>query len=444
MINQFVYELYLDDCKVYKNSELNYVFHEYLNYMNENNNSTLLIKKKLQDDNKKYTLYLETIIYNSKNLSFYSVENDNYYHISNCSYLSNLVNLHTFSSQKVQVESNNCSKENICNTKVLNKKIVPIKTHNKVKVIDFNTNTQTNINVENSKKTIQKEVDNESDVDDEKLEELQKMIKDLEEMKDDNLNELKEKEEIILNKEMEERFEKSKERTINEKRKELNNIFEADRRLYLNFKEIITEIQKQKEDIENGIIDKRRPSELKKHELTARMHVINDKEFEIPILFKHKFPIFEFMNQNKLLDNDKSFLVFKTIYYNNYELDTESRKYFGNKVYLLNDEEYKIFEEIFNDEQKILIREFTKFLNRKTLNIEKLISDSLNNSKKEFSKISSNNDYNNMFEKRFINNSDESDEENNDNESDEDDSTIYSDEDNESSEDDEQDENNKA
>ena len=232
------------------------------------------------------------------------------------------------------------------------------------------------------------------------------MINDLEDIKDKNLIQLKEKQQLITNKDMEERYVKSKEKTYDDKRKELNNIFESDKRLYYNFKDIINEIQKQKDNIKEGIIDKRRPYELKKYELTARIHVNDDKEFEIPILFKHKYPIYDFMSQNNLLNHEKSFLIFKIIYYNNYELETESRKYFENKVYLLNDNENLIFEETFNNEQKILIREFNDCISKKTLNIEKLISNSMNETKKGFEKTSGN-DYNNIFNIKTINEDEE-------------------------------------
>ena len=413
--NQFIFELYLNDCKVYKNSEINYVFHEYLNYMNEKKDYKLIIKKKLHDEDKKYPLYLETIIYNSSNLSFLSVENNNYYQINNHSYLYNLVNLRNNNTVNNNNNINNTVNNNNNvnntvnnNTQKLNKKIVPIKIHNKVKVIDYDTNKEKS---NTQKQELEQQCivnDGIDNIDEQKLLELEKMINDLEDIKDKNLNELKEKQQIIINKEMEERYEKSKEKTYDDKRKELNNIFENDKRLYYNFKDIINEIEKQKDNIKESIVDKRRPSELKKYELTARIHINDNKEFEIPVLFKHKYPIYEFMCHNNLLDHEKSFLIFKIIYYTNYELDTESRKFFGNKVYLLNDNENLIFEETYNTEQKILIKDFNESLNKKTLNIEKLISNSMNESKLGFQKTSGNN-YNNMFDNSTINEEDSND-----------------------------------
>ena len=437
--NQFIFELYINDSKFYKNFEINYVFHEYLNYMNEKKNYTLIIKKKLHDDDKKYPLYLETIIYNPANLSFCSVENNNYYQINNYNYLYNLVNLTNNNLSNNNVNNNTVNNNTVTNntvtdntvnsTQKLNKKMLPIKIQNKIKVVDYDTN----INTENIKESEHKcisetdrtdrtdrtvETDKTDEIDEQKLFELEKMIKDLEDIKDKNLIQLKEKQQLIANKDMEERYEKSKEKTYDDKRKEINNIFENDKRLYYNFKDIINEIQKQKDNINENNIDNRRPSELKKYELTARIHITNNKEFEIPILFKHKYPIFEFMNQNNLLDHEKSFLVFKIIYYTNYELDTESRKYFGNKVYLLNDNENLIFEETFNNEQKIAIREFNDFINKKPINIEKIISSSMNESKKGFEKTSGN-DYKNMFDNNIIN-----EEESDDYDSDEDSEII--------------------
>ena len=45
--NEFIYELYYNDFIIYKNFNLNYVFHEYLSYQKNANYDNLVIKKKL-------------------------------------------------------------------------------------------------------------------------------------------------------------------------------------------------------------------------------------------------------------------------------------------------------------------------------------------------------------------------------------------------------------
>ena len=71
----------------------------------------------------------------------------------------------------------------------------------------------------------------------------------------------------------------------------------------------------------------------------------------------------------------------------------------------MNDTENLIFEETFNcnNELKILIKEFNEFISKKILNIEKLISSSMNESKIGFEKSSGNNNYNNIFNIKTIN-----------------------------------------
>jgi hypothetical protein len=362
-MSKIVYELWLDEqfC-LYKNTKLNYVFHEYLSY---NTNHNLLIKKKLNDSCKKFNLYLETISYNKSNNTFVSNTNKAY-SISNIDYLNNLIigNSVQITPPQIPFQTNN--------------KFISIKKYPspKVKIVDFDNNID-NDNLITVEPEESEESEESEDVDESKLKELEDLIENMENLKDDKIEQLKQEEEILQNKDTEERRVKMEERLITDKKKELKNIFEADKRLYFNLSGIIKLVEQFKKDQENDIVDNRRPQELSKDELKAKVIVSQGKDFEIPVMFAHKFPILKFMDEQNLINNEHSMLVYKMIYYSNYELKTESRKFFGDKVYLLNQQELDIYNSEFNDNEKLLIQNFTNELINKIIDIEKLISKSI-------------------------------------------------------------------
>ncbi len=362
MLNKYIYELYSSTHELlYKNTNLNFVFHEYISYLKYENMQNLIIKKKLNDNNKKFPLYVEIILYNGK------------YFESKTGRIYNYI----YENLSVSDNVSSVSVNNINNKKILLKKPFP----KKVKIINFNKedlNKKTDDNVKNDIYYL----DNE-----EKLKELEELINKMEKLKDEQLEELEKEKEILQNKDTEDRKNKMFERTMNDKRKELLNIFEADKRLYYKFNEIIMEVNKLKDNIKNNIEDKRKNSELTKAELTAKALVKNNKDFEIPLLFIHKYPIFNFLDNNKLLNNDYAFLAFKQIYYKNYELTTESRKYFGDKVYLFNEEDEILYNKNFNHEQKNLIQSYSNELNNKTIDIEKIITKNIDKTTNFINKI---------------------------------------------------------
>jgi hypothetical protein len=356
-MTQFTYQLWLNDqfC-LYESVKLSYVFHEYLSY---NTNYNLLIKKKLNDSYKKFDLYLETIKYNKNNNTFIS-NNNKVYSISNIDYLNNLSTNQTM--QTIEPMSN----KQIKSTKIIDSKKYPVMP--KVKIVDFDTNKES----PNNSTLVTLEPFDEA-----KLQELEDLIENMENLKDEELEKLKGEEAILQIKDTEKRRVKMEERLVTDKKKELKNIFEADKRLYFNLSVMTKLVVQFKKDQENGIVDTRRPHELTKDELKAKVIVGQGRDFEIPVMFAHKFPIFKFMDEQNFINNEHSLLVYKMIYYNNYELKTESRNFFGDKVYLLNDEELNIYNSDFCDDEKLLIKNFTNELINKTIDVEKLISKSI-------------------------------------------------------------------
>ncbi len=361
-MSYYTYQLWLDEqfC-LYENSRLNYVFHEYLSY---NTNYNLVIKKKLNDPHKKFALYLEMINYDKNNHRFVS-NNNKIYSISDIDYLNNFTK-----TSQVQTLS----------TPHVNNPVISVKKYPvtpKVKIVDFDTN----------KESPKDETDDKIiEINDAKLKELEDLIENMENLKDEQLEKLKKEEEDLQNKDMQERRVKMEERLVLDKKKELKNIFEADQRLYLTFSNIIKKVQEFKDNEEKGIIDSRRPTELTKDELKAKLIFSSGKDFEIPIMFAHKYPIFKFMDEHNFLNTSHSFLVYKLIYYSNYELTTESRKFFGNKVYLLNEDELNILDSEITSDEKLLINNFTKELTNKKIDIEKLISKSIGDTQDFFKK----------------------------------------------------------
>ena len=370
--NEFVYELYFNDIMIYKNFNLNYVFHEYLSYLKNKNYTNLVIKKKLNDSTKKFDLYLEDIYYqNNKFLS-----ENNVYDITNVNCLKEFLNNN--------VVQNNVNTTKIIDQKITKNKVIVKKPDTKIKIVDYNKDKSDLLDITDVK--IDKPSDDIEELDESKLQELEELILKMEILKEEEQEKLKKQEEIIQLNEMNEREKKMQERSINEKRKEINNIYEADKRVYYKFKEIIEEIKNQKL---NGI-DKR-PSEMTKSELTANCLIKNDKEFEIPVLFMHKFPIFKFLDENNLLENSFGLLAYKQIYYKNYELHTESRKYFGDKVYLFNEEDIQNYNENLSKETITLIEQFSNMISTKIIDIEKLVSNKFDQSSKDFNKMFQNN-----------------------------------------------------
>ena len=364
--NSHIYELTVNNICVYRNNDLNVVFHEYLNYYLSDSHLGLLIRKKLYDENKKFPLILENIKFDSIQSKFLS-DSGHIYEIQHINYLRQLlINEPNLQTQQVQVIK---KPEQI--KMPINKPSLP-----KVKVVTFEKKEE--------KSEEQKKNNYEEEIDEEKLKELEEMIGKLEELKEQEVERMEKEKEIIANKEMEDRQIKMKERNIKDKRKEINNIFEADRRLYMNFSEIIKEIDKLKENEKNNIVDERRISQLTSAERRARVIFKNNDEFKIPELFIHKYPIFEFMDKENIINHEYAVLPFKQIYYKNYETTTESRKYFGDEVYMFNEEDEQNYENYFNIEQREKINQFSNLISQKIVDIEKIISQKVDQNRDIF------------------------------------------------------------
>lgn len=380
----YLYELFIDNLSVYKSTNLNFVFHEYLNFM-KLNKKNMIIKKKLLDNMKHFDLFLEEIIFDSKLKIFKSDVQT--YDLSSVSYLTKLLN---------ETNSNNEVKKENTEQKV---KITPNKNLPKVKVVNFNK-----VEKEIKQEEVKEEI--EPKLDENKLEELEELILKLEEEKEKQEEILEKEKEIISNKEMEEREIKMKERSINDKRKEINNIFESDKRLYFNFKEIQELMEKYKKNPD--LFKNSNYYSLSQNERRAKLLVDNNQNFEIPDLFLHKYPIFKFLDENNLIDNYTLF-AYKLIYYSNYEKNTESRKYFGDDVYLLNKDDEKLFNENFTDEEKELIYKFSLELSNKIVDMEKVISKKLQSNTDKIFKSNTNykQEYENISQSSESDNSDE-------------------------------------
>jgi hypothetical protein len=365
--NSYIYELSINNLCVFRNSNINFVFHEYLNYLKEDSRHNLIIQKKLNDTNKRFPLYLENIMYNIQQKKF--ISDSQIYSINEVPYLMKLIN-----EEIVQINVQDKKQEFV---KIpINKPNMP-----KVKVVNFEKENKKDIDENNDENN-----------DEESLKELEEMINKMEELKEQEVEKMQKEKEIVSNKEMEDRKIKMRDRTMKDKRKEINNIFEADRRLYFSFLEIIRELEKLKENEKNNIIDNRRISELTPIERKVRVLFGNNEDFIIPELFVHKFPIFSFMDKENIINHEYVLLAFKQIYYRNYETNTESRKYFGEEVYMFNEEDDENYEKYFNVEQRELINNYSNEISDKLIDVEKLISKKIDQNRdifkqKDFSKI---------------------------------------------------------
>jgi hypothetical protein len=378
--NSYIYELSINNLCVFRNSNINFVFHEYLNYLKEDSRHNLIIKKKLNDTSKRFPLYLENITYNIQQKKF--ISDSQIYSINEVSYLMRLIN-----EEPIQTNVQDKKKEF---AKIpINKPNMP-----KVKVVNFEKENNKDIKDIKEIKEIKEEnleaIDEK--IDEEKLKELEEMISKMEELKEQEVEKMQKEKEIVSNKEMEDRKIKMRDRTMKDKRKEINNIFEADRRLYFSFLEIIRELEKLKENEKNNINDNRRISELTPVERKAKVLFGNNEDFIIPELFVHKFPIFSFIDEENIINHEHVLLAFKQIYYRNYETNTESRKYFGEEVYMFNEEDDENYEKYFNVEQRELINNYSNEISNKLIDVEKLINKKIDQNRdifkqKDFSRI---------------------------------------------------------
>ena len=357
-----IFELFLDDIMIYSSTNVYYVFHEYLSYNKLNKiieTNRLIIKKKLNDPSKKFPLYFETIDYDKFTNRFYSSNNKNkidYYAIDSIKYLADLC-IQPQSELKTKVQD----KKKIINTKI--------------KVIDYKPN-------------LEPESEPEPEITDEKLAELEELIENMENLKEQEKEKLIKEQNCIAQTEMIEREEKTKARVFLEKKKELENIYTSDKRLYYKFKEI-------KSLIKNNNIPDKPNFELTQNELTAKSYITSNKEFMIPLLFLHKYPIFEFLDNNNFINHDAEFFIYKLIYYTNYELNTESRKFYGDEIYLLNAEETEFCNNNITNLEQELIDTFEKSINNNLIDIEKLVSTEIKNNN------NNNTNINNTIDKIF-------------------------------------------
>jgi len=346
MNNTYIYELFIDDMFTYGNFDYTYVFHEYLNYLPKTN---IIIKKRLFDIYKKFPLYLETIIYNQDKHIFESTETT--YEIKHISYLTQSTQIPKIKNeQQTKIKKSANFQPNIKKTKIINY------TNNEV---PKDTSNVKDISEEFKDNNELQEIINNTDI-----EKLESMISELEDEKKLISDFNSEKQSEINNQKM-------KERLIEDKKRELKNIYEADYNLYLKFVEIQYLIECEREYLTTTP-----NSKLTKNELTAKAHIDMNKEFNIPLLFSHKFPILEFMDENELLETENAFIIFKYLYYSNYEKISDSRKYFGDDVYIHDTSEKEIFDSL---PKKELIDNFNK--NIQIINVNKLLEEEIGKSK---------------------------------------------------------------
>lgn len=149
----------------------------------------------------------------------------------------------------------------------------------------------------------------------------------------------------------------------------LKKIVENDTENYSNFcndhgdkkRTLRKNMEKEKERKNKFDANKIAYYKMKKHILAGKL-----EESKISELFTDEYPIFKFMDQKNLLDNDDDYMVFLNIYnemypvYNNIDLAidiNESNDYIPHNINYLNDEEQKKYKDI-KHKNKNLIDEF--------------------------------------------------------------------------------------
>ena len=335
-LNHKIYQLIQNDIVIFEHEIFEVTYHEMLNYIQDNlknqNKVNYYIKEKINIPNKKYDIISNIIRYDSISLN-YCIKAD--YNNISVNYLRDQI-------EQLLV---NLSKENYQNPEIpeviISKK--PIRNNNIV-IRDDNNNVVESKDIINE---ITKENKINEVTKEEKLKQLKDMIQKMEQVKNNKLNILEEKrrkneeeKEKIMEENSKIQQKKQYDRLVKDKIKELKNIYRSDIAVY----------HKIKDNIEST------------------------EETQIPVLLKAKYPIIKFLELNNLLDDENSYILFKKIYYTLYDHDTDSRKYYGDPVYELNEEEENIYVEFFSDiDDKI--KEFINNLSNNIIDVEKIIEN---------------------------------------------------------------------
>ncbi len=212
--------------------------------------------------------------------------------------------------------------------------------------------------------------------DDSSIEFDEQMGKTREEIKKEMEKEIEhQKEEERADNEANQRYEQMRNRAIEEKKKELRNVFVNDLSVYnliSSQRKTVEYYKEHHQELLNIPVHK-----MTKAQLTAKILIEQNRDYEVPIMFKNKHPIFQYLDELNLLNDTNVFIAYKYIYYQINERETESFKYYGQDVYDLNDDE-KI---IFSNDYEELREDFDDFVSKSNIiDIEKLANDEMRRS----------------------------------------------------------------
>lgn len=339
-----IYQVYENNCVIFEHNVFDYAYHEMLSFiLNSNNdkylNNSYYIKEKLNIPFKKYDIIT--------NIITFDVESDNYCIKTKekSDITINIIKSHIIelieqiNSIQIIIKKKNIKKSNvIIRDDNNNKNDLIIDDNGDISENKINNTQDNNIEVINNENNLTKE---------EKIKQIQDMIKKMELVKNKKLKIIEERK--IKNEEEKDKIadenlkiQKKKlfERSVKDKIKELKNIYNSDVNVYYKIRD----------DIENN------PNTVP------------------PLLLRSKYPIFKFMDENNILDHENSYIIFKKIYYTFYEKESEARNYYGDYVFELNEDEENIYVNDFADYDD-KINGFIDYLSTKIIDIEKLIDE---------------------------------------------------------------------
>jgi hypothetical protein len=327
------YILYINNFKIYTSDDLNNTIHEMLVYLCvfKYCNAKILQIEKIKD--KTFPIIHHIIYYYNNNIYIDNeIMQSNKLANYNLKLLNSLNNIFNQNNQDINTFNNDLNNFKL-QEEIISNNIEPV-----VKLVNDNLD---NIKIKES---------NNSQESQENLQEMEKMMKELMEEKKRLENKLKEEkeniidDEIYINKICQENGEKMLERVYKENNEERKRIFNNDLNCYYQISK----------DIMNNKI----------------------KEENISPLFKHKYNIFQFMEYEKLLNQEKNFDIYMNIYYRLYPSENKEPEYKLSEFNLLDLDDEKCFKcQNFSSDKTLL--SFNEIINNLNINEQiKLIEQS--------------------------------------------------------------------
>lgn len=304
----YTYDLYENESKIYSSNDINFVIHEllsilfnYLSFQNINNLqhknifNNLYINVILTEIGKRYPINITNIIFNMETFSLSATNSLFTFILEDYNFIL-IDKIKSFKKNNIKVNKLKSLDEQELECQKAKREII----NEPVSINTFIENTKNILKNEiklddTSYCAIPKEVNIETEYDENKIMEQINIIENMKKQEEDKILEIKNKynqnKDDLLNYESEIKGEKMKERLKKDNEQQQKRIFESDKNSY----------NLMKKDIEQGKLN----------------------EDKISVFFKQKYPIFKFMEENNDLDSENDFEIYNELFNDLYGSDTD-------------------------------------------------------------------------------------------------------------------------